>query len=204
LHGEGIIYAPIPHSADRSNYWIMGRNAPLRSVIGVAFDENPSHIVLPPGASDGKLDFLVTTADKPSEHLQSAIRQKFGYVTKKETRATSVLALKVADARLPGLTLSGSDEKPKGTSLDYEIQLTHQQVAVLARILDRYLPIPVVNETGLTNFYNFSIPWNSRTPQQLQKGEMDRASLNHMLASLGLSLEPDTASMEMLVVEKAK
>ena len=36
----------------------------------------------------------------------------------------------------------------------------------------------------------------------LQNGEIDLAGVNQMLAGLGL--EPDTASLEMLVVEKAK
>lgn len=183
---------------------MMGRNASLRAIIGVAFDQNPSHVLMPVDAPAGNFDFLVTTADKQAENLQSAIRRKFGYVAHKEKRQTAVLALKVADARLPGLTVSGADEKPRINSLDYEIQFTHRPAGILARLLDRYLPTPVIDKTGLTGAYNFSIRWDSRTQQRLQNGEIDRAGVNRMLAGLGLGLEPDTASLEMLVVEKAK
>jgi uncharacterized protein (TIGR03435 family) len=201
LRGAATLYAAPPRHTGRG-YWMMGRNVSLRTIIAVAFDQIPSHVVMPADAPTGNFDFLVTTADKQAEDLQSVIRRKFGYVTRRETRPTGVLALKVVDTRLPGFTLSGADEKPHNNALDYEIQFTHRQVAIIARLLDQNLTTPVINETGLTNAYNFSIRWNSRLQQQLQNG--DRAGLNQVLAAMGLGLEPDTASLEMLVVEKAK
>jgi len=203
LPGSAILYADPPHHTGKG-YWLMGRNASLRSVVSVAFDQIPSRVVMPANAPTGNFDFLITTPDRQAENLQSLIRKQFGYVAHKETRQTDVLALKVVDTRLPGLTLSGADEKPNNDVFDYEIRFTHRQVAIIARLLDRNLPIPVINETGLTNAYNFSIKWNSRLQQQLQTGAMDRAAINRMLASLGLGLEPDTATLEMLAVEKGK
>lgn len=181
---------------------MMGRDAPLRTVIAAAYGENPSHVVMPADAPAGNFDFLVTTADKQREHLQSAIRRIFGYVAQKETRDTAVLALKVTNARLPGLTVSSAHEKPNIDFMGYEIRFTHLPVAVLANGLDQYLSKPLVDETGLTNFYDFSIPWNSRT-RRLQGGEMDPATVTQMLADLGLGLKPDTTKLEMLVVRKA-
>jgi len=203
LPGGATFYAEPPGHAGRG-YWMMGRNASLRTVVGRAFSQIPSHVVMPADAPAGNFDFLVTTADKQAEDLQSVIRRKFGYVAHMETRQTDVLALKVTDRRLPGMTLSGADEKPNINALDYEIQFTHRPVIVLARLLDQNLPTPVINETGITNAYNFSIRWNSRLQQQLQNGDIDRAGVNRMLADMGLGLEPETASLEMLVVEKAK
>jgi uncharacterized protein (TIGR03435 family) len=202
LPGSATFFASPPHHTGKGS-WIMGRNASLRTVVSAAFSQIPSHVAMPPNAPSGNFDFLITTADKQAEELQTLIRKKFGYTAHKETRQTDVLALKVTNPRLPGLTLSGADDKPNNNVLDYEIRFTHRQVAIIARLLDQNLPTPVVNETGLTNAYNFSIKWNSRLQQQLQTGSMDRATINQMLASLGLSLEPETAPMEMLVVEKA-
>ena len=64
--------------------------------------------------------------------------------------------------------------------------------------------MPVVDETGLTNFYDFSIPWNPRTQQQLPNGGIETAAGNKMLAGLGLELELATAPLEMLDVKNTK
>jgi uncharacterized protein (TIGR03435 family) len=202
LRGEGILSASSPHRRSRGE-WMMGRNAPLRAVIGVAYGQNPSHVVMPADAPAGNFDFLVTTANHQRERLQSVIHQQFGYVAQKETRDTAVLALKVIDRRLPGLTISGAGEKPDIEFMDYEIQFKHVPVSVLANGLDRHLPTPVVDETGLTNFYDFSFPWNSRTDQHLENGDLGLAEVNRMLAQLGLGLKPATVSLEMLLVKRA-
>ena len=46
LPGSAILYANPPHHADKG-YWLMGRNASLRTVISVAFDQIPSRVVMP-------------------------------------------------------------------------------------------------------------------------------------------------------------
>jgi len=50
----------------------------------------------------------------------------------------------------------------------------------------------------LTNFYDFSLVF---TPQ-MQRGQIDRATVEKIIGEWGLGLEPDTAQMEMLVVKK--
>jgi uncharacterized protein (TIGR03435 family) len=60
-----------------------------------------------------------------------------------------------------------------------------------------------VDKTGLTNFYDFSLIWDTKTAQQIQSGTLDNETGKKILAEWGLGLEPDTASIEMLVVKKA-
>jgi hypothetical protein len=118
-------------------------------------------------------------------------------------RGTQVLALKVVNVQLPGLAASGEDEQPNINLLDAKLQFTHLPVSVLADTLDRFFRIPVVDETGLTNFYDFSIPWSSETQSRMLNGEIGQTALGKMLAGLGLGLKPDTVSLKMLVVTKA-
>jgi uncharacterized protein (TIGR03435 family) len=65
------------------------------------------------------------------------------------------------------------------------------------------LKTPVVDKTDLTNFYDFSLIWDAKTAQQIQNNTLDNETGRKILAEWGLGLEPDTASIEMLVVKKA-
>jgi uncharacterized protein (TIGR03435 family) len=70
--------------------------------------------------------------------------------------------------------------------------------------LENILKTPVVDKTGLTNFYDFSLIWDAHTAQQIQNGTLDNETGRKILAEWGLGLEPDTASIEVLVVKKVK
>ena len=57
---------------------------------------------------------------------------------------------------------------------------------------------PVVDQTGLTNSYDFSLKWKS-------DGDSNLAALQQALEDqLGLELVPTNMPVEMLVVEKTK
>jgi uncharacterized protein (TIGR03435 family) len=58
--------------------------------------------------------------------------------------------------------------------------------------LQNRLSQPTVDETGLTNFYDFR--WNFQSS--------DRSTIDKQLAALGLGLEPTNQMLNMLVVEK--
>lgn len=203
LRSGGILRVPPPRHGDHGQ-WMMGRDASLREVIAAAYGQDPSRVLMPPDAPGGHFDFIVTTADKQREHLQSVIQKKLGYIAQKERRNIDVMALKVKNAGIPGLAVSGAHEKPHFDYFDVRVQFTHVPVVVLAHILDQMLETPVVNETGLTNFYNFTIPWNPRKKQQILNQGNEIAAGNKMLAGLGLGLEPTKTSLKMLVVKPAK
>jgi uncharacterized protein (TIGR03435 family) len=159
LRRNGIFYAQSPRKGDPGR-WMMGRNVPLREVIAVAYDGNSARVVLPPDAPNGNFDFLVTVTRDPGPRLQKVIRRKLGCVAQKETRDTDVLALKIMDARLPGLTVSRADEKERMFYNDSKLRFWHRRLAVLSVGLGQYLSTPVMDQTGLTNFYNFAIIWD--------------------------------------------
>jgi uncharacterized protein (TIGR03435 family) len=183
--------------------WMVGRNMAFQNLMAVAYGTDLGHIVLPPNPPQGNFDFLVTVSNDPEARLQAAIKKKLGYTAQKETRDTDVFALKVADPNSPGLKVSTAtqqDISPK----DGRMFLTHLQMTTLANLLGGVLKVPVVDKTALTNFYDFSLVWDPPTQQKIEGGTLDKETGGKILAEWGLGLEPDTASIEMLVVKKVK
>jgi uncharacterized protein (TIGR03435 family) len=181
--------------------WMVGRNVTFQNLIAMAYSYNPGRISLPVGVPKNNFDFLVTVPKDPEQHLQSAIRRKLGYVAEKETRGTPVLALKVEDPNSPGLKVSTAAREDISQK-NGRLYFTHAQLRVVTDGLENFFKTPIVDKTGLTNFYDFSLVWDAQTARQIQSGTLDRETGRKILAEWGLGLEPDTASMEMLVVSK--
>jgi uncharacterized protein (TIGR03435 family) len=177
---------------------VMGRNVPLRNIIAVAWQEDAARIQMPAGAPTNNFDFIVTVS-QPRKRLQEALRGEFGYTADKENVETAVLALKVADPSLPGLAVSAADEKENADVKKGTLYITHMPFNELAGGLEQILKTPVVNKTGLTNDYDFSVPLPIM--KQLRDEAKARPAVDKLLAGWGLGLEPDTAPVEMLVVK---
>jgi uncharacterized protein (TIGR03435 family) len=183
--------------------WMVGRNVSLQQLIAMAYRYNPGRIALPAGAPKANYDFLVTVPKDPQARLQSAIRRKLGYTAQVETRDTPMLALKVEDPNSPGLKVSTATSENQAVK-NGRLYFTHMKLSVVTDGLEGILKTPVVDKTGLTNFYDFSLVWDPQTQRQIQSGTLDNETGRKILAEWGLGLEPDTASIEMLVVKKAK
>ncbi len=193
------MYAPSPHS--RTNFWIVGRNAPLRDVIGMAYDENPSRVMLPIDAPKGNFDFLVTVNQKSRERLQAAIQRKFGFRAQKEMREAEVLALKVINPASPGLRVSDDGEK-QGARLDVvTVHFVKAPVEGVLRVLNQFYRLSVVNKTGLTNSYDYSLVLPLSAQARLRDEAAMRVSAGAMIKDLGLGLEPELEPSEVLVVK---
>lgn len=167
----------------------MGRDVPLRRMISEAYSGDPRRVVLPSDAPTNNFDFLLTVSTNQYQRLQTAIRRKLGYTARKEMRSMNILALEIKSPNLPGLKISTNSDSiiPWG-------RLVHFDMDFLARQLEGRLQQPINNETGLTNFYDFD--WDF-TPH-------NRATLDQMLAHLGLGLESKTEVIEVFVVEKTR
>jgi uncharacterized protein (TIGR03435 family) len=202
LRQEETLYVRAPHGGDH-DVWMVGRNAPLREVIAAAYEEKPGYVVLPPDASKGNFDFLVTVKRNQTQQLRAIIRRKLGYIAQIETRDTEVLALKVANGQLSGLTVSGDDEKRSAAFDDLKIHFTNMPVVVVIQVLESYLDQPMVDKTGLTNFYDYAMAYDAQTRFALQDSATARSTVDKVVQPLGLKLESDMASVEVLVVNSA-
>ena len=188
----------------KGTLWMVGRNMTFQMLMATAYSYNPERIVLPTGAPTQNFDFLVTTAGDPREHLQSAIRKKLGFTAGKEIRDVPVFVLKVVNPNSDGLKISRDDEKQNSEVKNGRLYDTHMKLSVVTDEVTRILKMPVVDKTGLTNFYDFSLAWDAKTSQAIQSGTLDMETGKKILAEWGLGLESDTAPLEMLVVKKAR
>lgn len=196
-----LVRAPYEHDGRRV-FWIMGRDLPLRIALAVAYNVNRATVELPADAPQGHFDFLVTTSDDPTARLQSAIRDKLGLVAQEQTRDTSALAIKIADPGLPGLTVSSPAESSNAEYRKGRVYLTHVKIKSLTDQFERMIgDTPLVDETGLTNFYDFSIPWNGQIGRRSRLQATARATIDKMLGNLGLTLEPVRAPVQVLIVK---
>ncbi len=194
---RGVIWAA-GRNNQKGTARVMGRNVPLRNIIAVAWQEDAARVRMPAGAPTNNFDFIVT-ASQPRKRLQDSLRSKFGYTADKESVETDVLALKVADPSLPGFTVSAADEKENVNQKGGTLYITHMGLNDLTGGFEQFLKTPVVNKTALTNDYDFSVP--VRILKQLSDESTARPAADKLLAGWGLDLEPDTASLEMLVVK---
>ena len=187
---------------DKGNLWFVGRNVTFRQLMAGAYNSNPCRVVLPSSAPKNNFDYLVTMPERPEaqEHLRLAVQKKIDYTAHREMCDEDVLALKVQDPALPGLKVSDADEKPSIAVSNTKITFTHQQLGVLtspkADFLEGFLQTPVVDRTGVKGFYDFSLVDSQKN--------LNRDDVDKILNGWGLMLESGTASIEMLVVEKAR
>jgi uncharacterized protein (TIGR03435 family) len=171
----------------------VGRNAPLADVIATAYQCPGSRIILPPLATTNRFDFLVTATRHPMDQFRAAIKSKLGYTASWQPREVEVLVLKVQGS---GPAPSAGDRENYNFKAG-KLYIQHAPLQQLAGMAENWLNQPVLDQTGLTGFYDFTIPWQGRN-------NLDEQSFKNSLAGMGLTLESDTQSMPMMVVEDVK
>ena len=181
----------------------VGRNVAFRDLIAEAYDCSPGRVVLPPEAPLGGFDFLATVSPQTRQHLRAAIAKELGYTASSETRDTDVLVLQVKDPALPGLIVSSGGE----ANIEYrdgKLYFTHQPLSVVLKGLEDGLALPVMDQTGLTNCYDFSVAWNGKVTGAMRNGGFHLDGVQKVLNGWGLELKPDTARLELFAVKKAR
>jgi uncharacterized protein (TIGR03435 family) len=176
---------------------MLGRNASLEQLMAAAFGCDLSRVVPPVIKPNGNFDYMVTVPSRQQERLQAAVKRKLGYTAHWENRETDVLLLETITPNPPAFRLSTATI---GNVMPgrHKYQFIRMQPASMLEFLDDDFRKPVLDRTGLTNFYDFSIEVNWNGPD----GPTER-QLESTLNNLGLKLKPATESIPMLVVEKA-
>jgi uncharacterized protein (TIGR03435 family) len=203
----------------------MGIAQPLKDIIQIAYQKNGLRTVVVADLPTNKYDFLAKLVPPQEPHknlpideswtigLQKEITRKFGIKGRLEKRNADVLVLKPGIAGVHGFKVShempnGEAMKPifepsqNGLRVGYSYH--EQPVSTLTSYFENDLQMPIVDETGLTNDYDFSLSWiQSPDKHDLELPGLDE--LNPILLNqLGLELIPTNMPIEMLVVEKVK
>ena len=110
----------------------------------------------------------------------------------------NVLLLKNKNPNASGLKIS-QQEYGGSSAGPGEFSMIRQPIMNLASYLEQVLDKPVIDQTGLTNYYDIELKWaNGDTPAQIKP-------LKKVLADqLGLELVPSVETVEMLIVEQAR
>lgn len=181
-----------------ANNKVLGLAVPASGLLGHAYNISRTRIanqeLLPPG----KYDFISSGSARPQRALQGEISRQFGIVAAKEMIETNVLVLSVARTDASGVKTSAggpwrfSVSPGRWTFADVPIQGLAQEV-------EHSLNVPVVDQTGLTNLYDMELIWGdggwTPDPDKLKQSLLDQ---------LGLQLKPETQTIEMLVLKKAR
>lgn len=146
--------------------------------------------------------------------LQALLTDRFRLIVRHETKEVPVLALVIAESGLklqraiPGDTypegIKGEDDRPAGagTISEQPGKLVGRGIPIskLVEILsDEYhLSRTVLDKTGLTDNYDFTLQW---TPGE-SRGES--AIITAIQEQLGLKLEPQKGSRDVLVIDDAE
>ncbi len=191
--------------------WMHGQaltlqNDPLNRAIQVAFDVKPTHIVAETELPKEKYDFYITLPPPINGHPQTqatfeavfaqAVATTFGLTVKRETQDIDVLVLKTNAASLETLSKSTNPDG-KYSAFCNEAAATNQPLSALAEEMEISSAKLVLDETGLTNHYDFDIKWT-----QKDYSHPNIAGMIDAVKTLGLELVTEKRSMEVVVVRK--
>jgi RNA polymerase sigma factor (sigma-70 family) len=192
--------------------WILCLAYFKPEVLGNDFVFSPARTILNTKLPTRRYDFFSNWPTGAREALQAEIQRKFGLSGDVQPIATNALLLEVRDANPTGLEpqppnlrgrFRGFRRNAGGMSAEY---ITMDD---LARRLEQMLGIPVINQTGLTNRYGFTLSWNSYSGPYFTLNGVKHAipTLDRLKQALpdqlGLELVPTNMPVQMLVVGKA-
>jgi len=181
-----------------------GINASIEDMLRWVFpgdhgELSPARVILATELTTNRYDYFSNLPNGSQAALEREIRGKFGITGRREMVETNVLFLKVNTAHTNGLRPSTSKTVSSNIN-DGSISVVGENMNGLAMTLEMQLGIPVVNQTGLSNNFDFDISWDDYAA-----GHPNLSGLRQALTyQLGLELDAGTAPVEMLVVEKAK
>jgi uncharacterized protein (TIGR03435 family) len=195
----------------------IGVGVTADDIVRVAYDFGTARTFFADEGPKGRYDYIANLPKDSLKMLKEEIRKKFGLVGNREIRETDVLVLKLSNPELQGfkpanslrggmtnqnatvlVTEAGNHEETKDGSIQTRF---NTPVSHLQNELEREIELPVVDETGLTNRYDYVMFWPVRRTADL---EPYRESIKKILFDqLGLELVPSREPIEILVVEKA-
>lgn len=128
------------------------------------------------------------------------MRHVLGLAGSFETVETNVLLLKVKRRNSPGLKISSATVGKTDIGNPYFSAVKGQINSLAGALEENVFQIPVINRTGLTNFYDFNLSWQPLDPTSSKIDILNRA----LIDQLGLELVPSREPVEMLIVEKVR
>jgi len=137
--------------------------------------------------------------------LQTLLADRFKLVLHRELRMGDTMVLEVAK-KGPKLEPAGNVGH-SGKNMHDHLEATKLTMGELSEILSRNLSLPVVDRTGLTGAFNFTVRWNPDEADALPRDEAVATLRSEVAAQiakqLGLTLKFRRMPIQMLVVDHA-
>ena len=183
---------------------LLGTGLPAQEVIAHAYGFwTPARAVFNVSLPASRFDYIACLAggqEANQKALQAAVKSKFGVVGKTETRGADVWLLTVKSAGAPGLkpNQSGNVGNSFG-AVSGGFHAWNEPIDGLAFGLEDGANVPIIDQTGLTNRFDFELA----CPETAVKNR-DWEAVNLALDELGLELVHTNMPIEMLVVDQAR
>jgi uncharacterized protein (TIGR03435 family) len=149
---------------------------------------------IPPGSSSKDRD------DKIKEMLRTLLADRFKLRVHRELKEQTVYALVIGKN---GPKLQSADECADKPTSFFDPNSCHS-MADLVKFAQRgaRLELPVIDKTGLTGLYSIpSVDWSSILPGPRQPEDPSRPTFIDVLDKLGLKMETQKATVDMLFVD---
>jgi uncharacterized protein (TIGR03435 family) len=192
-------------------------NLPLIALIMLAYDVNPNQVAGVPDSFnregydiEGTCDHRITK-EQALRMLQTLLADRFKLLLHREMRNQPVYALVVGKT---GSKLQENKEAsglPERRRSDGGFAFTRTPIATLTLILSQEVGRTVVDKTGLTGSYDFTLQY---ARERMGRGDSDAgASTNPndlpsiftaVYEQLGLKLEPQQGPVEFVIVDHAE
>jgi|ERR1035437_3680911 uncharacterized protein (TIGR03435 family) len=175
---------------------VIAHNMDVPGLLQIAYSFSRQRMILPASVPTNHFDLMLTLPAHQKEALQEAIKRKFGFTARRETRETDVLLLKVKD---PGLLALHASKRGSKMGFKHDEGMwawTNFPISFVADTLEFAFNKPVIVQPGLSARYDITFQW--------EDGQDVKPALANELAQAGLELVPSRESIEMLVVEKVK
>jgi uncharacterized protein (TIGR03435 family) len=179
----------------------IGIGVTLDSIVETAYGSEPLRTIFSVEMPKRKYDYIANLPHNALKELQEEIKRKFGLIGKWEMVETNVLAIRLAgqESEFTSRATQGFDPDPRNRFRNrYQLTLDSLKTS-LQGMVSR--DVPVVDQTGLTNQYQFSFVW---PPTNGSSDARKQATSDALHDQLGLELVPTNMPIEMLVVEKVK
>jgi uncharacterized protein (TIGR03435 family) len=210
-HGGGI--KPLP-----GGQTYVAKNVPVKLMIKLMFHLNDRQISGGPGWLETDLYDVEAKADGPHTidelHVmfQNLLIDRFKLQFHKEMRTPPAYEL-VVDKSGPKLTENHSAEHfdipVRGTGFG-KLEATHCSMSYFSWLLSQRLDRPVIDQTGLGQFYDFKLEWTPELPPGLAARPEAAANLpptngpdifTALGEQLGLKLDSHKGPVEVMVID---
>ena len=138
--------------------------------------------------------------------LKTLLAERFKLALHRETRRGEVMFMEIAKT---GSKLQpGENADPHWNNMHDHLDATNINMTEFAEIQSRNLNLPILDRTGLTGAFTFTLHWNPNNADTLGRDEaiaaLRREMSIEMASQLGLTLKARTAPVEVLVVDHAE